>query len=267
MEIVMGKTDLKAPVKRKGSSRVRRWMAGIASAIVLLIVLVVLCALTRLDAIVKAAIEKYGSAATQTTIRVESVKIRLRQGTGIIRGLTIGNPEGFESRNAFSLGEIGVGIDIGSIRKKVMVIDSIVVRAPQIFIEANDSRTINLNVLRKNLEKTAPPKPSEPAKKKKTGPEPRLILRRVFFTDGSISARVAAADGKEFRLRLPAIEMRNLGAPNGATPDQLARRILGELTQRALREFENKAAGVIVDKARDKAESAIRSGALERMLK
>ena len=52
--------------------------------------------LNNLDDLVKAAIEKHGSAATQTSVRVDSVKINLLEGSGGISGLTIANTSGFD---------------------------------------------------------------------------------------------------------------------------------------------------------------------------
>ena len=89
-------------------------------AFVLLFAVAIVCVLTRLDAIVKAAIEKYGSAATATAVRVESVRIRLREGSGTVRGITIANLRGFEGKHAFSLGETGVAIEVGSITRQIV---------------------------------------------------------------------------------------------------------------------------------------------------
>src|SRR5688572_12656680 len=88
---------------------------------------------TNLDHIVKAAIEKYGSQTTQTSVRVDNVKITLASGTAAISGLSIANPKGFDAKNAFSLGTIETGIDIKSIGKQPLIIDKIIIRKPQVF--------------------------------------------------------------------------------------------------------------------------------------
>ncbi len=66
-----------------------------------LVVLVVLIAgvtyyfLSNLDGYIKTAMEKYGSEATQAEVKVGGVKIGLKDGSGQITNLTIGNPKGF----------------------------------------------------------------------------------------------------------------------------------------------------------------------------
>ena len=93
--------------------------------------------LSGLDGMVKDAIETYGSQATGTAVRVESVQIVLKDGSGAIRGLTIGNPQGFAAPQAFSLGEIAIQIDLKSLSEEVTVIEQITVQAPEIFFELN----------------------------------------------------------------------------------------------------------------------------------
>ena len=93
--------------------------------------------LSNLDSLVKSAIETYGSEATQTSVRVDNVKIVLQDGSGTIRGLTIGNPKGFATPNAFSLGEIATQIDLKSLSEDVPVIEHITIRAPEVFFELN----------------------------------------------------------------------------------------------------------------------------------
>src|SRR6202000_495394 len=71
---------------------------------------------SNLDSYVKAAIEKYASDATQTAVRVDSVKISLSTGEGTITGLTVANPDGYSSAKAVSIGTILMRLDIGSVR-------------------------------------------------------------------------------------------------------------------------------------------------------
>jgi hypothetical protein len=256
----------KSSTKEKKSG-LKKWLASAALVLVILITTVVICVLTRLDGIVKEAIEKYGSRAAGTKVRVESVKIRLREGSGAISGLTVANPAGFEGEHAFILGEIGVAIDIRSLTKKVKIVNEILIRAPEIFVEIISAKAVNLDIIRKNLDKSATPKKSAPTKEDKAGPEPRLIIRRILFTNGMVHVKIAAAGGKEYRIALPRIEMSNLGGRNGATPDQITRQILGELCRRALAEVERKGTGLAIQKAKDAVKSQVKKEALGRWLR
>lgn len=191
--------------------------------------------LTNLDSLVKQAIETHGSEATQTAVLVDNVKINLADGAGAISGLTIANPKGFAMPYAFSLAEVRAGIDLQSLQQEPYIINEITVLAPQVFVEINKDNRTNLNELKKNLSassssttSTKTQAPDETAAK-----EPRLIIRRVTFADGNIQARVAALQNKEYQLKLPGLDMTNLGGSKGATASELASEILNRLTDRA----------------------------------
>ena len=216
--------------------------------------------LTNLDALVKAAIEEHGSNATQTAVRVDKVRIDLTNGTGAISGLTIANPKNFAMPYAFSLGEIRTGIDLQSLQEEPYVISEITVLAPQVYVEINEDKKTNLNELKKTLMAGMPattPAKTEAAPDKTNAAEPRLIIRRITFADGNITARVAALDNKEYQLKLPSLDMTNLGGTRGATPSQLASEILSRLTDRASDEVKKKIIDAELDKLKAKARAKI----------
>jgi len=193
--------------------------------------------LTNLDSLVEAAIEKYGSEVTQTAVLVDSVKINLADGAAGINGLTVANPSGFVMPYAFSLGEIRAGIDLQSLQEEPYTINDITVLAPQVFVEINEDNKTNLNALKKNLTAGSPATTQDgntqvPAEG--DAKEPRLIIRRVTFSDGNIQAKVAALQNKEYQLKLPELDMTNLGGSKGATASELASEILKRLTDRAI---------------------------------
>ena len=236
--------------------------------IILSLALVVILALvgglyylyTNLDSLVKVAIEKYGSEATQTAVRVESVRFQLGEGAGAIHGLTVANPAGFNSKYAFSLGEIKTGINLKSINEEPYIIDEITVRAPEVFVDINKDRKINLNELKNNLMAAVPQsktggkaeKQEKPAEKTASA-EPRLIIRRVSFTEGTIKALVAPLNNKEYKLKLPNIRMKNLGGKRGATPTELSKEILERLIDTAKQEVQKQGINAELDKLKAKA--------------
>ena len=217
--------------------------------------------LTNLDSLVEAAIEKHGSEATQTAVRVDSVKIDLSNGAGAISGLTIANPKGFALPYAFSLGEIRTAIDLQSLKEEPYIIDEITILAPQVFVEINEGNKTNLNELKNNL---ASGSSSSPSTEKKQQPasesnaqEPRLIIRSVTFADGSIQAKVAALQNKEYQLKLPGLDMKNLGGSKGATGSELASEILKRLTDRAIEVVQKEIIDAELNKLKEKAEARV----------
>lgn len=238
---------------------------GLVLIITVAIAIGVYFVLNNLDALVKTAIETHGSEATQTAVRVEDVSISLTDGSGAINGLTIANPKGFSMPVAFSLGEVRTGIDLQSLQQEPYVISEIAVIAPQVFVEINDDHKTNLNELKKNLMSGMPvsnqPNNAETGQQSTSGQagtnEPRLIIRRVIFSDGNIQARVAALDNKEYQIKLPSITMSNLGGNNGATASELANEIISRLTDRANEEVKTKIIDAKLDKLKAEARAKI----------
>ncbi len=116
----------------------KRWLYISGGAIILVLVLITIglyIVYSSLDHIAKAAVEKYGSDMTQATVRLNSAKIELSSGNGALRGLTVGNPRGFKSERAFSLGEISLRLDVGSVMKDPVVIKEISITAPEVTYE------------------------------------------------------------------------------------------------------------------------------------
>jgi len=242
--------------RNKKSHRMRKAVIWILLVFIIVIVAGVLFLLTNLDSIVKSAIQKYGSEAVQTAVRVDRVKISLKQGSGVIQGLTVANPPGFSLPFAFGLGKILVDIDNKSITGEVKVIDDITVEAPEVFVEMNPDRKVNLDEIKKALARQAPSKTKQP-EAGRTGEKPKLIIRHLRFAEGIILAKIAPQGGKEQKLRLPTLEMRNIGGKSGAYPDQIARQILNELTRHAMNEVTRRGINLATEKAKEKAQSAL----------
>lgn len=238
----------------------KKAILALSLVIVLAIIGAVYFVLTNLDSLVKAAIEKHGSEATQTAVRVSRVKIELTEGAAAIHGLTIANPKGFSTPYAFSLGEIGGKIDIKSLQEEPYVIDAITVRAPQVFMEINQEKKTNLNELKKNLAARSNKTKTQAAKDKadKTPhKEPRLIIRRLLFADGAIQAKIVPLDNKEYTLKLPTLIMNNLGGKKGTTPRELANEILNRLTDAAQQEIKKQGLDKELEKLKAEAKAKV----------
>lgn len=214
----------------------------------------------NLDAIVEAAIEKFGSEATKTTVSVDKVKISLKEGSGAIYGLTVANPGGFSDPNVFSLGEISTKIDYDSVSREIIIIDDITVLAPQVFFEMNKDKQTNLNELKKNLmsgQKQASKPAAKEADKSTSGKPVKMIIRRVKFADGDINATVVPLNNKKYKLKLPALVLTNLGEPNGASPEEIANQIIDKLTDQAKAEIKKQGIGKEIEKLKAQARQKI----------
>jgi len=209
--------------------------------IVLIIVGVILLAvaggvfylLQNLDSIVKAGIEKYGSEAAGTAVRVKTVQIGLREGRGSLLGLTIANPPHYKQTSIFSLGEISLDLDTDSLTSEVPVIEEIRIGTTGFRYEVDAKGQANLKVLQANLKKAAGGgKPADkPAAAAKEDAPIRLKIKRLTIAGGEGVLDLSAVGGNEMKASLPGITLTDLGGKNGLTPQQLADAVLSALTK------------------------------------
>lgn len=197
--------------------------------------------LSNLDSLIKAALETYGSAATQTSVTANSVKLSLSSGSGIISGLRIGNPPGFSSPQALGAGAISVQLDTRSLAGNgPIVLKTINIAQPRINYEVTGgvsltgvSTSSNLLVIQNNVKNyagrmaAAPPQGGTPARKE--------IIDDLYVTGGEVNLiATTVLHGKKITVPLPAIHLTNIGrASGGATPAQIASQIINAITSQA----------------------------------
>ena len=105
--------------------------------------------LTRgLNAAVKSGVATVGSQATETPVTIEEVDLSLFSGKGEIRGLTIDNPDDFDTGFAFELDRIFITLDIGSLRSDVIVIHEITIDGARLIAEQKLLRKNSLLTIR-----------------------------------------------------------------------------------------------------------------------
>ena len=214
--------------------------------------------MNNLDSLVKMAIEKHGSEATQTEVLVSSVKISLQDGAAAINGITIANPESFQSPLVFSLGEVGGRLNIASITEDIIIIEDIRVRAPKVFAEINKDNKTNLIVLKNNIMEMVPASNEVKQEAESSSANaPKIIINRILFDEGFIDARIAALDNKEVKLKLPSFELKALGGKKGASPAEITQEILKKLTDIAMSEVKKKVIDQKLDKIKAKAKAKV----------
>jgi len=208
----------------------------IVSAIVAaLIVVGLIVLLSNLDSLVAKGIERHGSEVTQTSVSVFGVDISLREGRGSIKGLRVESPAGFDVRDAFSLGEITLDIDVKSLRDDPIVIDEIRILSPVVNVEVRENGQSNIDELRKNIEESVGA--GNGTGSDSGGKEKRLRIRKLVFEEGSVVVDASAMGQEKLTMTLPEIRLEDIGGDDGATPDRIAGIVLLAVTKEAVQEI------------------------------
>lgn len=214
----------------------------IAIGVVVLLVLIaggVYYLFSNLDSIIKAAIEKYGTQATQADVKLDSVKLSIASGEGALNGLTVGNPKGFSTPRALSLGSIAVKLDTSSVSGTgPIVIKEIDIEKPQVTYEVTNNGDSNLQAIEKNAMAygggSGGGSSGAGGSSSGGGQERKLVINDLYIRDGDISVSQALLQGKTLNAALPAIHLTNIGKDKGgATPGQVAEQVLSSITAAA----------------------------------
>jgi len=222
--------------------------------------------LTSFDSLVKDAIETYGSMVTQTKVRVSKVEISLSSGEGKITGLRIANPPSFSGTNLFRLGAISFRVDTNTVTRNPVVIDEIVIHDPAVLYEVNKSGISNIDIIKRHLEHASKTAGRHTPSSTQAGNEQlKMIIRRLTIGRGRAQIRIAALGGIEQTIRIPRVQLTDIGKKSGgATAAEVARQITRILTHTASRaiakagtqQIIGKSAGLLKGSAR-KAENKV----------
>lgn len=203
----------------------------IVRLLILLVILLVLAAVAVhlfLDSAVKKAVEIVGPEIMKVQVKLDSVTISLLSGSGKLKGLVVGNPEGFKTPQAISVGAASLGLQPASLLADKIVIESINLQAPEITFET-DLRHNNLNKLIDNMGGTSEAK-KEPSQPTETKPAKKLEVDDFLIQNARLHVSVTTLGSKSATVPLPEIHLRDLGkGPEGITPAELTKRVLTEL--------------------------------------
>jgi hypothetical protein len=222
----------------------------------ILVVALVIFLFTGLGGAIKAIVETVGSRATGTKVTLASADVSLTSGEGDLKGLVVGNPPGFKSPSAIELGQIRVKVDTSTVTSKTVVIKEVLIDGPKLTYELGVGGS-NLGVIQANVAKLgggSGKKTPEPEPEPAPGGGTKVIIEDLIVRGGRVSASASFVEGKELAADIPQIHLKDIGkAEGGATGEEVAQKLLGELTRKAL----DAAAGLGVEKLKDKAASAI----------
>ena len=239
--------------------------------IVVVVVAGVLVVGTHLGDIIKAGLETVGPRVTQTPLTVNAVNVSLLGGSAAVKGLVLGNPEGYKTSQAISIGNAAVSLSPGSVMSDKVVIRSIAIRDAEISFEGNPLGANNLKKIMDNVNgMTASAGPADtnapatpPASEKKAGK--KLQVDDFLISGAKVHANLTGLVSKDLTLPLPDIHFTDLGKGNdGITGADLTQKVLGQITADTVKALSNAVTELgknAVDAAKNAAQDAA-SGAL-----
>lgn len=179
-----------------------------------------------------------GPAALGVPVSLEKAEFHLLRGNVLLKGLKVGNPEGFKTDGIFELGQLTVDLNTRSLLSGVVQIRKILVDAPKITYERGLTSS-NLGDLLAGLEKkSAPageeaPAPEEPTAKPEPAEEAggvKVIIDELVVSDAQLNVSLTVAQGLSAPLPLPTITLRDIGkGSGGAGLMEVIQKVLGAI--------------------------------------
>lgn len=177
-----------------------------------------------LASIVKAGVNRTGPRLTQSHVMLADASLSPLTGSGTLKGLTVGNPQGWSDANAIYLGEMHFDVQPTSLMSDTIVVNELNINQPEFTYETRLVAS-NIGDLMKNIEAATGSKaePKDPATVEK-----KFIVKRFTLQNAKVSLGVGPA---ALPLELPAIELLDLGVKEGGlTSSQLTFAILKAIT-------------------------------------
>lgn len=213
-----------------------------------------------LNIYIKEQIEQQGSAYTEQTVSVTQVDMKLTQGAGSISGITLSNPDIYQQKNAFSLENVTLDINIKSLTEEPIVIDEIIIKNPQAFVEITSDGKSNFNdildALDRNLPKTEESASQQPKQEQSPRDEPKVRVEKIIVSGVALTLDLSQLGNKAHQLTLPEINLTNVGGEQGLPASQLGgeiiKQVLKQISRAAKKEQKEQIKSKIKDKIKDK---------------
>lgn len=200
------------------------------AAILILLVVIAFVALIAfgsyyMNDLVKTAIERGGTYATQTTTTVDTVKIGLKDSTFNMAGLEIDNPNGFNTDHFLQLASTSVALDANSIMTDTISIPEVTFENIDVILDkGNDPSNYNtiLNSLKRFESKDTKSAPENADGKK---------VAIDTLTLSNIDIHVANMPGVGFlvgdvAINIPSIELKDIGKDEPMTAAEVVNLVI-----------------------------------------
>lgn len=193
--------------------------------------------LSNLDEFVREIVQSVGSEVTKTEVTLDGANIDPANGKAALNGLVVGNPEGFKTPYALSLGTVSVKMDPTTVVGDVIVINEIVIDSPKAMYEMNDNGSnvdaiqANIDAFVKELEALTgsggDTSAGNDAVSQEAASGPKFIIENLYIRDASTAVNIALLGGESISTPDINIHLTDIGKEQGGVlPAEAAAEIM-----------------------------------------
>ncbi|MGB2741556.1 MAG: hypothetical protein WBC60_13490 [Cognaticolwellia sp.] len=200
---------------------------------------------------IKNQIETVGTQVTEQTVTVKAVDIKLTSGAGSILGINLANPKTYSQPNAFSLGEMTLDINLESLTSSPIIIDAIVIKSPEAFVQFTQTGGSNIQDILDAIERNTPKGDTSTADTEQ-GTEPKVKVSKIVLAGTALTLDLSAFGNKEHSATLPDITLNNIGGDAGLPASQLGSEIVKQALSKIWQQAKATQKKKLMDGAKDK---------------
>ena len=220
-------------------------IVGIVAVVVVAVILVYFYS----GDVIKAAVEEMGPKLTKAEVKLDKADLSIASGEAALSGLLIGNPPGFTTPHAFKFDNIAVKLDTSTVGKDTIVIDEILIDAPDVIAEIaklnvnplkigesirESLNSSNLIAIRNNV--GAFVRERGGGSSGDSGREgPKLIIEKFRMND--VKVRAVGREGMKLDLAIKpfSIALDGIGkSEGGLEPEKIAARLIPEIQDKVI---------------------------------
>ena len=225
----------------------KKLLFRILIAFLVLVIVGVLAVSLFLDSAVKKGVETVGPMLAKVEVKLDSVSLSLLSGSGKIKGLFIGNPEGFKAPSAIQVGTASLALQPSSIFGDKVVIKSVLVQAAEITFET-DLKANNLSKILANVQAATGGADTSSKTPSQAKANRKLQVDDFLISGGKIHVSLTTLGGKSATVALPEVHLTDLGkGPDGITAAELTSRVIQAIEKEAVQA----SSGVVSDLAKE----------------
>lgn len=215
------------------NSKLKKILIRVAGVGILMIMIAGAAAILIAGPMIKKAVETVGPLVTGVPVTVDKVDVRPWAGGARIQGFVLGNPTGFQTPHAISVGVVNVDLRLASLLSDTIVIDRVYVMKPEITYEGSltsSNLSTILDQVKKNTGATGETEPSKPDEKKPETAGKKLVIKDFLLEDAQIHLSLKIMGGKTATLSVPSIHVNDIGTSNdGASIGEAVSRVMSEI--------------------------------------
>tara|TARA_R110002074_G_scaffold19819_2_gene62798 strand:- start:5699 stop:6436 length:738 start_codon:yes stop_codon:yes gene_type:complete len=205
-----------------------------------------------LNEYIKSQIETVGTQVTEQAVTVKAVDIKLTSGAGSILGINLANPETYSQPNAFSLAEMTLDINLESLTSSPIIIDAIVIKSPEAFVQFTQTGGSNIQDILDAIERNTPKTETTAEAPASDSKEPKVKVSKIILAGTALTLDLSAFGNKEHNATLPDITLNNVGGDAGLPASQLGSEIVKQALSTIWQQAKATQKKKLIDNAKDK---------------